>query len=121
MSRAEVRSLQVSRPDGAEIAAEVIGAVGHPFVLLVAGAECSMDWWRPEFCELIADRGRCVLRYDQRGMGRRCSGRPARAATGCRSRSATRSRSSMPSARRRALGRLLGGRMGRATRRARPP
>ena len=69
MSRADVRALRVARPDGATIAAEVIGGPGHPVVLLVAGGESSMDWWRPEFCDLIAARGFRVLRYDQRGMG----------------------------------------------------
>jgi pimeloyl-ACP methyl ester carboxylesterase len=63
------RALRVARPDGAELAAEVIGEARHPVVLLVAGGESSMDWWRPEFCELIADRGFRVVRYDQRGMG----------------------------------------------------
>jgi pimeloyl-ACP methyl ester carboxylesterase len=66
---ASSRVLRVTRPDGAEIAAEVIGSAGNPVVLLVAGADCSMDWWRPEFCELIASRGWRVVRYDQRGMG----------------------------------------------------
>lgn len=70
------RSLRVARPDGAEIAAEVIGSAGHPVVLLVAGGESSMDWWRPEFCELIVGRGRCVVRYDQRGMGETTLGPP---------------------------------------------
>ncbi|MFF2371292.1 alpha/beta fold hydrolase [Agromyces sp. NPDC058110] len=63
------RSLRIARPDGAEIAAEVIGDAGHPFVLLIAGGESSMDWWRPTFCRRIADRGFRVVRYDQRGMG----------------------------------------------------
>lgn len=70
------RTLRVARPDGTEIAAEVIGSTGQPAVLLVAGGECSMDWWRPEFCELIADRGLCVVRYDQRGMGETTLGPP---------------------------------------------
>ena len=36
-----------------------------------------MDWWRPEFCELIVDRGLCVVRYDQRGiMGETTLGPP---------------------------------------------
>jgi len=69
MPRGDVRGLRVARPDGAEIAAEVIGSPQHPVVLLVAGGESSMDWWRPEFCALIVDRGFCVVRYDQRGMG----------------------------------------------------
>ncbi len=76
MSRAEVRSLRVARPDGAEIVAEVIGEAGHPFVLLVAGGESSMDWWRPAFCDLIVDRGLCVVRFDQRGMGETTLGPP---------------------------------------------
>jgi pimeloyl-ACP methyl ester carboxylesterase len=76
MSRREVRSLRVPCPDGAVIAAEVIGSTEHPAVLLVAGGESSMDWWRPEFCELIARRGLCVMRYDQRGMGETTLGPP---------------------------------------------
>ena len=70
------RALRVERPDGAVIAAEVIGSAGHPVVMLVAGGECSMDWWRPEFCELIAARGFRVVRYDQRGMGETTLGPP---------------------------------------------
>lgn len=76
MSQAEVRSLRVARPDGAVIAAEVIGSTEHPVVLLVAGGESSMDWWRPEFCDLIVDRGLCVVRYDQRGVGETTLGPP---------------------------------------------
>jgi pimeloyl-ACP methyl ester carboxylesterase len=78
MSRAEVRTLRVARPDGAEIAAEAIGSAEQPVVLLIAGGESSMDWWRPEFCELIVDRGFCVVRYDQRGMGETTLGPPGR-------------------------------------------
>ncbi|KQM82585.1 hypothetical protein ASE68_04215 [Agromyces sp. Leaf222] len=63
------RALRIARPDGAVIAAEVIGDARHPLVLLVAGGESSMDWWRPEFCDLLVRRGCCVVRYDQRGMG----------------------------------------------------
>ena len=76
MPRAEVRALRVARPDGAEIAAEVIGSARHPVVLLIAGGESSMDWWRPGFCDQIAGRGRCVVRYDQRGMGETTLGPP---------------------------------------------
>lgn len=76
MPRAEVRALSVARPDGAEIAAEVIGSARHQVVLLVAGGESSMDWWRPGFCDRIAGRGRCVVRYDQRGMGETTLGPP---------------------------------------------
>ena len=76
MSRAEARALRVGRPDGATIAAEVIGEPRHPVVLLVAGGESSMDWWRPEFCDLIVARGFRVVRHDQRGMGETTLGAP---------------------------------------------
>jgi pimeloyl-ACP methyl ester carboxylesterase len=76
MPRAEVRSLRVTRPDGAVIAAELIGSPRDPLVLLVAGADSSMDWWRPEFCRLIVGRRRSVLRYDQRGTGETTLGPP---------------------------------------------
>lgn len=76
MPRAEVTTLRVPRPDGAEIAAELVGPARHPLVLLVAGGGTSMDWWRPEFCDLIVDRGLRVARYDQRGMGQTTLGPP---------------------------------------------
>ncbi|MFE5672619.1 alpha/beta fold hydrolase [Agromyces sp. NPDC056523] len=75
-SAAAVESLRVPRPDGAVIAAELFGLPGHPLVLLVAGAETSMDWWRPEFCELLVGRELRVARYDQRGMGQTTLGPP---------------------------------------------
>ena len=76
MSRADVESLRIPRPDGAVIAAELIGSPRHPLVLLVAGGESSMDWWRPEFCDLLVARGLRVARYDQRGMGETALGPP---------------------------------------------
>lgn len=68
--------LRIPQPDGAVIAAEVIGSPRHPLVLLVAGAQTSMDWWRPEFCGLLVERGVRVARYDQRGMGQTTLGPP---------------------------------------------
>lgn len=76
MPRADVESLRIPRPDGAVIAAELIGSPRHPLVLLVAGGESSMDWWRPEFCDLLVARGLRVARYDQRGMGETTLGPP---------------------------------------------
>jgi pimeloyl-ACP methyl ester carboxylesterase len=66
--------LRVDRPDGAVLAVEAIGQSGHPLVLLNGGADCSMDWWRPEFCAALADRGFRVIRYDQRGTGQTTPG-----------------------------------------------
>ncbi len=69
MTRSDVQRVRVPRPDGAELAAEVIGEAGHPLLLLVAGADCSMDWWRPEFCAELVALGLRVIRSDQRGTG----------------------------------------------------
>jgi pimeloyl-ACP methyl ester carboxylesterase len=76
MPRADIAPLRIPRPDGAVIAAELIGSPGHPLVLLVAGGESSMDWWRPAFCDLLVARGLRVARYDQRGMGETTLGPP---------------------------------------------
>jgi pimeloyl-ACP methyl ester carboxylesterase len=76
MSLPDVEPLRVPRPDGAVIAAEFIGSPKHPLVLLVAGGESSMDWWRPDFCDLLVERGMRVARYDQRGMGQTTLGPP---------------------------------------------
>jgi pimeloyl-ACP methyl ester carboxylesterase len=45
------------------------GSPADPAVLLIAGSSSSMDWWEPEFCQLLADGGRYVLRYDHRDTG----------------------------------------------------
>jgi pimeloyl-ACP methyl ester carboxylesterase len=45
------------------------GSPSDPAVLLIAGSASSMDWWEPEFCALLADGGRYVLRYDHRDTG----------------------------------------------------
>jgi pimeloyl-ACP methyl ester carboxylesterase len=76
MPRADVAPLRIPRPDGAVIAAELVGSPRHPLVLLVAGGESAMDWWRPEFCDLLVERRLRVARYDQRGMGETTLGPP---------------------------------------------
>ncbi len=57
------------RSDGVVIATEAFGDVADPPVLLIMGAMASMLWWPDEFCERLARRGRCVLRYDNRDTG----------------------------------------------------
>ena len=94
------RALRVARPDGAEIAAEVIGSAEHPVVLLVAGGESLHGLVAARV--LRPDRGSRAAAWcatTSAAWARRRSVRPARAATGCRSPSRTRSRCSMPSAR----------------------
>lgn len=38
-------------------------------LLLVMGLGAQMTRWRPEFCELLADRGHYVIRFDNRDVG----------------------------------------------------
>ena len=42
---------------------------GEP-LLLVMGLGGPMTWWSPEFCEMLAERGFFVIRYDNRDTGR---------------------------------------------------
>lgn len=57
------------RADGVEIATEAFGDPAHPPVLLIMGAMASMLWWPEEFCRRLAQRGRLVVRYDNRDTG----------------------------------------------------
>lgn len=65
--------------NGAEICAETFGDPADPAVLLIHGGSASMLWWESGLCGKLADRGRYVIRYDQRDTGRSTSypvGRP---------------------------------------------
>lgn len=61
--------------DGVELAvetygdSETFGDRGLPAVLLIAGANSSMDGWSPEFCRRLAAGPRFVIRYDHRDTG----------------------------------------------------
>jgi pimeloyl-ACP methyl ester carboxylesterase len=56
--------------DGAQICVEAIGDRDDAAILLIAGAAWSMDWWDDELCRRLADRGRLIVRYDNRDTGR---------------------------------------------------
>lgn len=58
-----------------EIATEAFGDSAHPPVLLIMGGMASMLWWRERFCRQLAERGRFVIRYDQRDTSTRQVGR----------------------------------------------
>src|SRR4051794_4673269 len=53
----------------AELQVEAMGDPAKPCVVLVMGAQASMLWWPEQFCELLAARGRFVLRFDNRDTG----------------------------------------------------
>jgi pimeloyl-ACP methyl ester carboxylesterase len=56
-----------------QLCVEWIGPVDAPALLVIGGATWSMDWWEDELCLRLAQRGRRVIRYDQRDTGRSTS------------------------------------------------
>jgi pimeloyl-ACP methyl ester carboxylesterase len=61
---------RIVEANGVEICTEAFGEPSDPTVLLIAGSNGSMLWWEEDFCRLVAERGRFVIRYDHRDTGR---------------------------------------------------
>jgi pimeloyl-ACP methyl ester carboxylesterase len=66
--------------NGVQLCTESFGDPADPPMLLVAGLGSSMLWWPEDFCRLLADRGRFVIRYDQRDTGLSTTYKPGRPA-----------------------------------------
>ena len=60
---------QIAPANGIEIAYDVRGDSSDPALLLVMGLGAQMVWWDDEFCDMLADRGFFVIRYDNRDNG----------------------------------------------------
>jgi pimeloyl-ACP methyl ester carboxylesterase len=56
--------------NGVELCTEAFGDPADPGVLLIHGLAASMLWWDESFCRMLAEGGRCVIRYDHRDTGR---------------------------------------------------
>ncbi|MFI6868503.1 alpha/beta fold hydrolase [Nocardia sp. NPDC050406] len=67
------RDTEILPFDGVELAIERTGPRDAPAVLLIAGGGQSMDWWTPEFCELVGGGEFQVIRYDHRDTGQSSS------------------------------------------------
>jgi len=61
---------QMIKANGVELCTETFGDPAHPPLLLIMGTGASMLWWEEGFCQLLADGGRFVVRYDHRDTGR---------------------------------------------------
>ena len=80
--RAAARGRRVARrmieANGVELCAEAFGDPRDPPILLIMGIGASMLWWEEGFCEMLADGGRFVIRYDHRDTGRSVTYEPGR-------------------------------------------
>jgi pimeloyl-ACP methyl ester carboxylesterase len=56
--------------NGVELCSEAFGQRGDPPVLLIMGLGASMLWWDADSCQMLADGGRFVIRYDHRDTAR---------------------------------------------------
>ena len=52
-----------------EVEYERFGDPGDPTILLVTGYTGQLLMWEPRFCTMLADRGRHVIRFDNRDVG----------------------------------------------------
>jgi pimeloyl-ACP methyl ester carboxylesterase len=55
--------------NGVDLCTESFGRPADPAILLIMGG-ASMLWWEEDFCRLLADGSRYVIRYDLRDTGR---------------------------------------------------
>src|SRR5213592_468446 len=69
---------RVIEANGVELCTEAFGDPAHPPILLIMGTGASMLWWEEGFCQLLAERGRFVIRYDHRDTGRSVTYEPGR-------------------------------------------
>jgi pimeloyl-ACP methyl ester carboxylesterase len=60
---------QIARVNGIALAYETIGDPSDPPLLLVMGLGMQMIHWDTRFCEMLADRGFQVIRFDNRDTG----------------------------------------------------
>ncbi|WP_406441700.1 alpha/beta fold hydrolase [Streptomyces sp. NBC_01613] len=56
--------------DGVALCTEPFGDRSDPPILLIMGTGASMLWWEEDFCRMLAEGGRFVIRYDHRDTGR---------------------------------------------------
>jgi pimeloyl-ACP methyl ester carboxylesterase len=64
--------------NGVDLCTEAFGDPVDPPLLLIMGMGASMTWWEDEFCAMLADGGRFVIRYDNRDTGRSVTYEPGR-------------------------------------------
>jgi pimeloyl-ACP methyl ester carboxylesterase len=69
---------QMIEANGVELCTEVFGDPDDAPILLLMGMGGSMLWWEEEFCRMLANGHRFVIRYDHRDTGRSVTYEPGR-------------------------------------------
>jgi pimeloyl-ACP methyl ester carboxylesterase len=64
--------------NGVKLCTESFGDPAQPPILLIMGIGASMLWWEEDFCRMLADGRRFVIRYDHRDTGRSVVYEPGR-------------------------------------------
>jgi pimeloyl-ACP methyl ester carboxylesterase len=64
--------------NGVELCTEAFGDPADSPILLIMGIGASMLWWEDDFCRMLADGRRFVIRYDHRDTGRSVTYEPGR-------------------------------------------
>jgi len=57
-------------PGAIDLCFDTFGDSDDPVLLLVMGLAGPLNWWSPELCRTLAERGFFVVRYDNRDVGR---------------------------------------------------
>lgn len=68
--------MELLKFDETSLAVDRFGSPRDPTVLLIAGGAQSMDWWTPEFCQLLSSDGLHVIRCDHRDTGQSTASPP---------------------------------------------
>jgi pimeloyl-ACP methyl ester carboxylesterase len=69
MTSTIARTTGMAQSNGIELCYETFGDPTDPAVLLVMGFTAQMNGWPVELCEMLAARGRYVIRFDNRDCG----------------------------------------------------
>ena len=67
---------RIIEANGVSLCTEPFGDPADSPILLIMGIGASMIWWDADFCRMLADGGRFVIRYDHRDTGRSVSFTP---------------------------------------------
>ena len=58
-----------AKANGIELEFDTFGQESHDPLLLIMGLGGQMLLWNEEFCEMLAERGHFVIRFDNRDVG----------------------------------------------------